>query len=206
MTPHKHHVRRYDLSLIADLIPTGSRVLDVGCGDGELFSLLAGQKKIHGHGIEIDPNLIARCVKRGVPVVQSNAEFDLSDYPDQSFDYVILSRTVQVLKNADRTMLDVARIGRTAVISVINFGYWRVRLSLLVKGRMPVTSNLPFDWYNTPNIHLCTLKDFEDFCNLHGMRVKNRIPLRADSKGGWLSRLFPNLFADLGIFEIERKI
>jgi methionine biosynthesis protein MetW len=205
MTPFKHHIRRYDLSIIADLIPAGSRVLDIGCGDGELFALLAGQKKVQGHGIEIDPNLIAQCVKRGVPVVQADAEFDLSDYPDQSFDYVILSRTVQVLKNADHTLFDVVRIGKTAIVSVINFGFWRVRLSLFAKGRMPVTSTLPFEWYNTPNIHLCTLKDFRDFCRRHGIRIKNQMPLREDAKGGLLSHILPNVFADLGIFEIELK-
>lgn len=157
-------ILRPDLALIADMVRPGSRVLDVGCADGELLHFLWRSKHIDGRGIELSHAGVHACVSRGLSVIQGDADTDLDDYPDHSFDYAILSQTLQATRNPKAVLRNLVRIGQHAIVSVPNFGHWRVRLALLLRGRMPVTPDLPFAWYDTPNIHLCTIADLAALC------------------------------------------
>lgn len=151
---------RVDHLVVSEMVAPGTRVLDVGCGDGALLSLLAGTKRVDARGIELSRDGVAGCVSRGLAVIQGDADTDLVDYPDDCFDYVILSQTLQATRNPRRVLEQMLRIGRHAIVSFPNFGHWRVRSSLLLRGRMPVTENLSHAWYDTPNIHFCTIRDF----------------------------------------------
>lgn len=152
---------RVDHLLVAAMIEPGSRVLDVGCGDGALLKLLAEERQVDARGIELSRDGVAGCVAKGLAVIQGDADTDLVHYPDDAFDYVILSQTIQATRNPRRVLEQMLRIGRRAVVSFPNFGHWRVRLDLVLKGRMPVTENMPYSWYDTPNIHFCTIRDFD---------------------------------------------
>ena len=151
---------RRDLAFIADLVEPGSRVLDVGCGDGALLQLLAEQKNVDGRGVELSQRGVNECVAKGLSVIQGDADADLVDYPDDGFDYVILSQTLQATRHPKAVLRNMLRIGRRAIVSFPNFGHWRVRAQLVFFGRMPVTGNLTYSWHDTPNIHLCTIRDF----------------------------------------------
>lgn len=151
---------RRDLALIADLVEPGARVLDVGCGDGALLQLLAEQKNVDGRGVELSQRGVNECVAKGLSVIQGDADTDLVDYPDDGFDYVILSQTLQATRQPREALRNMLRIGRRAIVSFPNFGHWRVRTQLAFRGRMPVTGNLSYSWHDTPNIHLCTIRDF----------------------------------------------
>jgi len=197
---------RTDLVLIADLIEPGSRVLDVGCGDGTLLQMLTNIKDVDARGVELSQTGVNACVARGLSVVQGDADADLPAYPDQAFDYVILSQTIQATRKPKSVLDELLRIGRRVIVSFPNFGYWKVRLHLMMSGRMPMTDLLDQPWYETPNIHLCTIRDFVTMCE--GMNVKienayarrgNRIKLRF-SKPGMLA----NLIADEAIFILSR--
>lgn len=163
---------RSDLQVIADHVPAGARVLDVGCGDGELMAELRDGKHVDARGLELDPANVAAAVARGLAVVQGDADIDLASYPDASFDYAILSQTLQTTRRPDVVLDHLLRIGRRAVVSFPNFAYWRVRLSLLWTGRMPVTSLLPLAWYETPNIHHLTVDDFRTYLRARGITVE----------------------------------
>src|ERR671911_2995898 len=156
---------RVDLLVVAQMIEPGARVLDVGCGDGELLRLLAETRGVDGRGIELSREGVNQCVAKGLAVIQGDADTDLADYPNDAFDYVILSQTLQATRQPRAVLEHMLRIGRRAIVSFPNFGHWRVRVDLALKGRMPVTDNLPAAWYETPNIHFCTIKDFRDLCN-----------------------------------------
>jgi len=197
---------RTDLVLIADLIEPGSRVLDVGCGDGTLLQMLTNIKDVDARGVELSQTGVNACVARGLSVIQGDADADLPAYPDQAFDYVILSQTIQATRKPKSVLDELLRIGRRVIVSFPNFGYWKVRLHLMMSGRMPMTDLLDQPWYETPNIHLCTIRDFVTMCE--GMNVKienayarrgNRIKLRF-SKPGMLA----NLIADEAIFILSR--
>lgn len=197
---------RTDLVLIADLIEPGSRVLDVGCGDGTLLQMLTNIKDVDARGVELSQTGVNACVARGLSVVQGDADADLPAYPDQAFDYVILSQTIQATRKPKFVLDELLRIGRRVIVSFPNFGYWKVRLHLMMSGRMPMTDLLDQPWYETPNIHLCTIRDFVTMCE--GMNVKienayarrgNRIKMRF-SKPGMLA----NLIADEAIFILSR--
>jgi methionine biosynthesis protein MetW len=151
---------RVDFEVIADLVPRGAKVLDVGSGDGSLLELLIDRREVDGRGLELSQQGVNECVARGLSVVQGDADHDLVHYPDRSFDYVVLSQTIQATRNPKQVLEQLLRIGRHAIVSFPNFGYWRVRGSLMFRGRMPVTRDLPYSWYDTPNIHFCTLQDF----------------------------------------------
>ena len=153
---------RVDLLMIADMVEPGSRVLDVGCGDGALLRMLADGRKVDARGIELSRDGVANCVAQGLAVIQGDADTDLVDYPDDSFDYVILSQTIQATRHPRKVLEQMLRVGRRAIVSFPNFGHWRVRAKLMFRGRMPVTENLPDAWYDTPNIHFCTIRDFDD--------------------------------------------
>lgn len=172
---HGYVQNRIDLALIANMIQPDARVLDVGCGDGQLLTLLARTKNVDGRGIELSQDGVNACVTRGLSVVQGDADADLRDYPQDAFDYVILSQTIQATRNPREVLLQMQRIGRYCIVSFPNFGNWRVRLQLLWTGRMPVTRTLGHAWYDTPNIHLCTVRDFVSLCEDVGFHIDDAI-------------------------------
>jgi methionine biosynthesis protein MetW len=163
---------RPDLAKIASLVPSGTRVLDIGCGEGELMGVLRDERGVDVRGMELDPELVERCVSRGLSVVQGDADRDLADYPDAAYDVAILSQTLQTAQRPDYMLDQLLRIGRTAFVSFPNFAYWKMRLSLLVHGRMPVTRHLPVSWYETENIHHLTVADFRDLLAAKGVTVE----------------------------------
>ena len=188
-------IDRADFAAIAQWVKPDARVLDLGCGDGALFNYLARERSISGYGVEIDDANVLACVKNGVNVVQRNLERGLSEFDDQSFDYVILSQTLQAMRNGERIIREMLRVGREGIVTFPNFGYWRNRMQVL-RGRMPVSENLPYQWFNTPNIHLCTLHDFERFCGERSIRILERKVL---TEGRPVS-FKPNLLGALAIY------
>jgi homoserine O-acetyltransferase len=194
---------RVDYELIESLIEPGSRVLDVGCGDGELLIKLAADRKIEGKGIELDQDLVASCVGRGLAIIQWDIERGLGSYSGKSFDYVILSQTVQTIKDPERVFQELLRVGRQVIVSFPNFAHWRCRLQLLLAGRAPVTRQLPFRWHNSPNIHCLSLRDFEEFCHKLGVTIERRIPLVKTSPSP--VRFGPNLFAEQVIYVTSKS-
>jgi methionine biosynthesis protein MetW len=195
---------RLDLEIISGLIQPESRILDLGCGEGDLLFRLMLEKKCSGQGIEIEDRNICICVEKGVPVIHADLNDGLKDYPDQSFDIVILSRTLQVVKRPDFILKEMLRVGRSGIVSFPNFGVLSVRSQLFFRGRMPVTRNLPYQWFDTPNIHLLTLSDFRQFCKEEHIRIMKQINLGSERKRGFWPDLLPSLFAHLAIFTIEK--
>lgn len=188
---------RVDYDMIVDLVDEGSRVLDLGCADGELLSRLIRTKSVKGMGVEVDQTRIVNCIRRGISVLHANLDEGLSGFPDNSFDYVILSMTLQVVKKPDVVMKEMVRIGKKCIVSFPNFAYWKVRL-LTLAGKAPVTRNLPFEWYNSPNRHVLSVRDFREFCAAHGFRIERELPL--SSRGGYFANTWPNLFADEALY------
>jgi methionine biosynthesis protein MetW len=193
---------REDLRLVAGMIEPGARVLDIGCGDGELLSFLARQKRVDGRGMELSQSGVNSCVRHGLSVIQGDADHDLDDYPSGGFDYVVLSQTLQATRQPRGVIEHLVRIGRRAIVSFPNFGHWRIRASLLVKGRMPRTPLLGQTWYDTPNIHLCTILDFVALCDELGVAIERSItldraglPYRLNPRGG-----LANLMAEQALF------
>jgi methionine biosynthesis protein MetW len=191
---------RKDLEIIASLVPAGSRVLDLGCGDGELLAWLQQHKKCTGYGIELDDSNVHACVQRGVQVIQLNLEDGLALFDDRSFDVVLQLDTLQHLRNTQRMLTETARVGRSGIVSFPNFAHWRNRLHVL-GGRMPVTKALPYQWYDTPNIRVGTLADFEVLAHTCGLRVSDRFGLQA----GRVVRRWPNLRASVAVFKFEQS-
>ncbi|MDO8303619.1 MAG: methionine biosynthesis protein MetW, partial [Sedimentisphaerales bacterium] len=193
---------RVDYELIESLIEPHSSVLDIGCGDGELLAWLTRDKKIKGQGIELEADVVLACVNRGIPIIQHNIELGLEKYTDGSFDYVILSQTLQTLKDPENVFKELLRVGNKVIVSFPNFAHWRCRMQLFFAGIAPVTKELPFRWYNSPNIHFFSLKDFDRFCEKIGVIVEKRIPLIKTSASP--VKVAPNLFAEQVIY-VTRK-
>ena len=193
-----------EFKVIADLLPKNVRVLDVGCGDGSLMSHLIEKKNIEARGLELKKENVTKCIYKGLPVIEGNAETELNQFPNQSFDYVILSQTLQAFYNPERVLKDLLRIGKSVIISIPNFGYWKVRTSLLFFGKMPVTKTLPNSWYNTPNLHMCTIKDLFHFCIKKNIKIKKVVGLNEDktSEIKKSNLEVKNFFSKLGIFLI----
>ena len=197
---------KQEFKIIADLIESNTRVLDVGCGDGTLIEFLKDNKKIDIRGIEISKNNVQQCIGKGLTVIEGDAEKDLSQFPDGSFDFVILSQTLQAFLNPEKVISELLGVGKKAIVTIPNFGYWKVRLHLLIKGTMPVTRTLPDEWHNTPNLHMCTIKDFFIFCKKREINLYNSIALQnlKSSKITNTNLTLKNLTAVLGIFLIEK--
>ena len=191
-----------EFKVIADLLPKNVRVLDVGCGDGSLMNVLIKEKNIEARGLELEEENVKKCIYKGLSVIEGNAETELNQFPSQAFDFVVLSQTLQAFYNPEKVLKDLLRIGKSVIISIPNFGYWKVRTKLLFFGKMPVTKTLPNTWYNTPNLHMCTIKDFFDFCLEKNIKIDKVIGVSEDNtseiKASNLE--IKNLFSKLGIF------
>ena len=193
-----------EFKVIADLLPNNTRVLDIGCGDGSLMSLLNEEKHIEVRGLELNQENVQECIHKGLPVIQGNAETELHQFPDKSFDYVVLSQTLQAFYEPEKVLRNLLRIGKSVVISIPNFGFWKVRIKLLFFGEMPVTKTLPNTWYNTPNLHMCTIKDLFNFCDEKKINIKKVIGVN-ENKTSMIKKSnleIKNLFSKVGIFLI----
>ena len=192
-------MQRADFAAIANWVKPSARVLDLGCGDGTLLRYLAEERDTIGYGVEIDDDGILACVRNSVNVIQGDLERGLSGFADDSFDYVILSQTLQAVRSSERVVREMLRVGRQGIVTFPNFGYWKNRLQVIC-GNMPMSDNLPYSWFDTPNIHLCTITDFENFCRGHDVRILERLVMR----DGKAVTLIPNLLGSLAVFRFER--
>ena len=194
-----------EFKIISNLIEKNSRVLDVGCGDGELMSFIFNNISQDIRGIEISKTNVQKCISKGLTVIEGDAESDLFQFPDSSFDFVVLSQTLQAFLNPEKVLDELLRVGKKAIVTIPNFGHWKVRIDLLLKGTMPITKSLPHEWHNTPNLHMCTIKDFFNFCDGKNIKFIKSLALNQEkvlniSKSNLGKR---NFFSDLGIFLIE---
>lgn len=196
---------RIDHDIILDLVPRGAKVLDLGCGDGSLLEKLVRTKEVRGSGIEISDEGIRSCIEKGLAVLQGDIDDGLRDYPDHSFDYIILNQTLQAVKKPDVVLGEMLRVGEKGVVGFPNFAYWKMRMYLLLRGRMPKTEFLPYDWYNTPNIHFCSIEDFDAYCDRFELRVERRIYLSNDRGGRVLRGVRPNLFAESAVYLLAKR-
>ena len=190
---------RQDFAIIADWVKLGAKVLDLGCGDGSLLAFLRGALEVRGYGVEKDDANILACMGNGINVIQMDLEAGLSGFEAQSFDTVILSQTLQAVQNTEEIVHEMLRVGREAIVTFPNFGYWHHRLQL-IGGRMPVSENLPYQWYDTHNVHLCTINDFENFCAKHNLRLSERRVLT----DGRAVKFMPNLMGSLAMYRVQR--
>ena len=195
-----------EFKVIADLIKKDTRVLDVGCADGTLMKFLKDNKNIDVRGLELSKDKVQECIAKGLTVIEGNAEKDLKQFPEKSFDYVVLSQTLQAFLNPELVISELLRVGKKAIVTIPNFGYWKIRLHLLTKGTMPITKTLPDEWYNTPNLHMCTIKDFVYFVKSRTFKIYKSLALNNQNVSliNNTNLGIKNLFADLGIFLIEK--
>jgi methionine biosynthesis protein MetW len=195
-----------EFKIIAQLIKNNTRVLDVGCGDGTLMKYLKNEKNVDTRGLEISKNNVQYCISKGLSIIEGNAEKDLHQFPNLSFDYAVLSQTLQAFYNPEKVINDLLRVANKAIVTIPNFGYWKVRLHLLLKGTMPITKNLPDEWYNTPNLHMCTIKDFFNFCSKKNIELYKSIALNGEKTStiNIVNLNVKNLFSELGIFLIQK--
>ena len=197
---------KQEFKIISSLIERNSKILDVGCGNGELMKYILDNISNNIRGLEISKENVQECIKKGLTVIEGNAELDLGQFPNKSYNYVVLSQTLQAFLNPEKVLYELLRVGNKAIVTIPNFGFWKVRINLLIKGTMPVTKNLPNEWYNTPNLHMCTIKDFVTFCDKRKLKLTNSISL-SGKKVSNISKTnlnLKNLTSELGIFEIEK--
>ena len=196
-----------EFKVISDLIEEKSRVLDVGCGDGELMKYLFENKNVNIRGLEISKKSVQNCLSKGLTVIEGNAENDLAQFPESSFDYVVLSQTLQAFINTEKVVNELLRVGKKAIVTIPNFGHWKTRLQLLTKGTMPVNKVLPNEWYSTPNLHMCTIKDFFIFCEKRNIKIFKSLALNQEkiSEISFKNLKYKNLMSELGVFLIENK-
>ena len=195
-----------EFKIIANSVQKDKSILDVGCGDGELMKFIYENISKKIRGLEISKDNVQKCIQKGLTVIEGNAEMDLQQFPSNSFDYVILSQTLQAFLNPEKVISDLLRIGKTSIVTIPNFGFWKVRFNLLFKGTMPVTKTLPNEWYNTPNLHMCSIKDFVNFCNDRKINLFKSLAL-TNNKVSSINKFnlnFKNLTSELGIFLIEK--
>ena len=193
---------RIDHKIIESWVEQDSRVLDLGCGDGSLLKALSATKKIHGYGVDINADNILRCVENNVNIIEQDIDAGLSNFADNSFDTVIMSQAIQTMVHPDAVLKEMLRVGKQCIVTFPNFGHWKARFHLLLKGRMPVSDLLPYEWYNTPNIHFCTFKDFEELCHSLGIKVLNREVVAEKSFGRTLQHNLPNLFGETALYRV----
>ena len=195
-----------EFKIISELIENNTRVLDVGCGNGILMKHLKDMKNVDARGLEISKNNVQICISKGLSVIEGNAEKDLQQFPTLSFDYVILSQTLQAFYDPEKVINDLLKVANKAIVTIPNFGYWKVRLHLFIKGTMPVTKHLPNEWYNTPNLHMCTIKDFYNFCKKRNINLFKSLALHEEKVSTINNKNInlKNLFSELGIFLIEK--
>ena len=195
---------RRELEIVADWIEPKSRVLDLGCGNGTLLQYLVKRKGVTAYGLEIDPHKVTRCMDRGVNVVRADLDEGLADFHRDGFDHVIMSQTIQAIRYPDKLLEDLLRVGRHGIVTFPNIGYWRLRMQLLLRGQMPRSPALPNAWYNSPNIHLCTIRDFERLCSSMGIEILERRTLDRAHRSNPLLNLSPNLLAEVAIYRFVR--
>ncbi|MCK5337106.1 MAG: methionine biosynthesis protein MetW [Gammaproteobacteria bacterium] len=197
---------RADLALISEWIKPDSHILDLGCGDGTLLKHLRDTMNVSGYGIEIDQADIVKCIESGINVIHSDLDEGINNFFDaDSFDYVVITQALQAMRHPEELLDEILRVSSDAVITFPNMAYWSNRIQLGIGGHMPVTKSLPNYWYNTPNIHLCTLQDFENLCKERGIRIIKRRVVDSQHKHNWLSKLFPNLFGEIALYHITKK-
>ena len=194
-----------EFKIISKIIQNNKRVLDIGCGDGTLMEYLKKNQKNDVRGLEPNKNLVQKCIAKGLSVIEGDAENELIQFPEKSFDYVVLSQTLQAFLYPEKVLNQLLRIGKQTIISIPNFGYWKIRLHLLFKGTMPITKNIPYDWYNTPNLHMCTIQDFVNFCNNKNIKIDKSICLTNEEISEITNKnmSYKNIFSQLGVFLIQ---
>jgi len=195
---------RADQALIAEWIRPGSRILDLGCGDGRLLAALQREHGASGYGVEIDPENIVKCIANGIHVVQINLDDGLNDFDDNSFDYVVMTQTIQAVRFPQRLLHEMLRIGREGIVTFPNMGHWKCRFQLAF-GKMPITRHLPNTWHSTPNIHICTISDFEDMCASEKIEILQRTAVDSEHRAGVAMRVLPNLLGEIAMYRFRRS-
>lgn len=196
---------RADLAIIQKWVKPGSLVLDLGCGEGQLLKYLKENKNVRGYGLEINPENLTACIRNGINVIEQNLDKGLSNFEDQCIDTVIMTQALQAVKRPDLLLDEMLRIGDEAIVTFPNFGYWKTRFYLLFKGRMPMSETLPHNWYDTPNIHMCTFRDFEILCHEKGIKILNRTVMDDHHQQHWSTGLWPGLLGEFAVYHIKRK-